>query len=140
MRFASLVSLLVVTASFALGGCAADATPTPGETGTSEATNALGVARTLDVNGMHERYAARADEAARTRIFDMYAEVGANGAFREVGENVGRSRRIDVLEIDPATGNTIPSNERPQQQQLSVPLNDDEAHLATSTSGTKHAP
>jgi hypothetical protein len=37
MRFSSLVSLLVVTASFALGGCAADAEQTGETTGTGEA-------------------------------------------------------------------------------------------------------
>ena len=79
MRLSSLVSVLVVTASFALGGCAADAEPTSGETQPNVAlsdpnANVGPHDRTQDVaqtGNVSDQYAHTADEQ-KARIIEHY--------------------------------------------------------------------
>jgi hypothetical protein len=79
MRLSSFVSLVVVTASFALGGCAADAEPSSGETQPNVAltdpnANAGPHDKTQDVGQtgkVSDQYANPADEQ-RARIVEHY--------------------------------------------------------------------
>ena len=133
MRFSSLVSLVVVTASLALGGCAADAEPASSEPGSSEAAlTGLG-SPTVEKNGKHGEYAARADDAARTRIIDVYTGAAANVAKAQVFEGDSLNR-APLATVGPQYGAHIP-----QQEQLSLNGNL-EAHEETATSSAKRLP
>ena len=65
MRFSSLVSLLVVTASLALGGCAADAESASSDPSTSAAALTGIGSPSVDKTGKHSNEAALADQAVR---------------------------------------------------------------------------
>lgn len=165
MRFSSLVSLLVVTASFALGGCAADAEQTSGEaTGQGESA-LIGSARAHQIveNKGIAQSAARGEEAARTRVVDPVT--GQAVAFGRTGLNVGLGQSAEFtqtveMEVDLAanidkTGRADVIVDRaanpaqlvevdpafgarlPGSQQLSRA---GEAHQETSTSGAKRVP
>lgn len=74
MRFSSIVGLVVVTASFALGGCAADAEPADVSTGDNVAHEGnLEEDRTDDLRLLPRRADERAPQLppeARTRIIE----------------------------------------------------------------------
>lgn len=101
MRLSSIVSVVVVTASFALGGCAADAEPSTGETQPNVAltdpnANAGPHDRTQDVvqtGKVSDEFTHTADEQ-KARIVERY-----------VGGEV--DPRIDVT---PSGFNTIPAD------------------------------
>ena len=117
MRCSSLVSLVLVTASLALGGCAADAEPGSSEPATSEAAlTGLGTP-SVDKTTKHAKYAANADEAARTRITNVYDGVAANRELTDlVAINKGRAAHpVELVNIKPAFGAHLP-----QEKQLSA--------------------
>ncbi len=78
MRLSSIVSLLVVTASFALGGCAADAEPSDGSTQPNVAlsdknkvVNPIDESRTSDVSQIGKRADLFANPSDETRARDV---------------------------------------------------------------------
>jgi hypothetical protein len=162
MRFSSLVSLVVVTASFALGGCAADADPTSGEdTGQGESA-LVGSARAEERFQDKGTPAARSAEAARTRTEKLNGQavaVGRTGKIvdrgasaeltqkteMEVGQAAGIDKAaradmiedlavnpVELVEIEPSIGARLPGS-----QALS---RSGEAHEQTNTSGAKREP
>lgn len=166
MRFSSLVSLLVVTASFALGGCAADAEQTSSEA-TGQGESALvGSARAhkiVESTGTTAQAAARGEEAARTRVIDPIT--GQAVAVGRTGMNVGRGANPELtqtVDMEQGLAAGIEATDRadilvelaanpaelvgigpafgarlPGSQQLS---RSGEAHRDTSTSGAKRVP
>lgn len=130
MRFSSLISLILVSASLALGGCAADAEPASND-GTSEAAlNGVGTP-SVDKNSKHGGYAVNSDEANRTRIVDVYTGAAANVEKVRIIE--GRAANpVELAQIDPAFGAHLP-----QSEQLS---RSGEAFMETSTSSAKRVP
>lgn len=167
MRFSSLVSLLVVTASFALGGCAADAEQASSEA-TGQGQSALvGSARahqTFENKGTTAESAAFAAEAARTRVVDinsgetvavgrtgMVVGRGANGEFTNTVDiddgpaaGIDRAARAQLVDegfaVNPAQLaeiNPAFGAHLPGSQQLS---RSGEAHQDTATSRAKRDP
>jgi hypothetical protein len=142
MRLSSLVSLLVVTASFALGGCAADADQTSSEAAGQGESALVGSARAHQTFESKTPAAALAAEAARTRTVKITGEAvavgrtgmivgqGASPAFTETAEmeeglvsgldtapradlNVDIGiNPIELVQVDPAFGARLPSNQQ----------------------------
>jgi hypothetical protein len=90
MRLSSIVSLLVVTASFALGGCAADAEPT----GTDQPNVALS-----DPNAPAINNDRTADVAQTGKLTDLYAHPLDETRARQVESWSGGQAdpRIDIV-------------------------------------------
>lgn len=101
MRLSSLVSVLVVTASFALGGCAADAEPTA--SGTDQPNVALS-----DPNAPAIDNDRTADVAQTGKVSDLYAKPTDEVRARQVETWAGgvADPRIDIV---PSGFNAVPS-------------------------------
>lgn len=99
MRLSSIVSVLVVTASFALGGCAADAEPT----GTDQPNVAL-----TDKNAPAIDNDRTGDVAQNAKLTDQYAHPLDETRARQVESWSGGQAdpRIDVV---PSGFNAVPS-------------------------------
>lgn len=91
MRLSSIVSVLVVTASFALGGCAADAEPTGG---TEPSNVALS-----DTNAPAIDNDRTADVAQNAKLTDQYAHPLDETRARQVESWSGGTAdpRIDII-------------------------------------------
>jgi hypothetical protein len=92
MRLSSLVSLVVVTASLALGGCAADAEPTSG--GTDLPNVALS-----DPNATVDRQGRVNDVRYTGKVSDEWAQPTDETRVRQVETHTGgvADPRIDVV-------------------------------------------
>jgi hypothetical protein len=101
MRLSSIVSVLVVTASFALGGCAADAEPT--STGTDQPNVALS-----DPNAPAIAKDRTGDVAQTGTVSDQYANPSDEVRARQVESYNGgvADPRIDIV---PSGFNAVPS-------------------------------
>ena len=86
MRLSSIVSILVVTASFALGGCAADAEPGPApnpnvalsdKTRVQEPTDESRLEDTRQVGNIYDEYEHSTDET-KARLVEKYGSGVSN--------------------------------------------------------------